>query len=68
MEINKRYFLAQDDSCHWLLIPLEKRDRFYELLNKGEEAEDEFNTEFWEKYSTGGGAEVYSFTNPEIIK
>ena len=51
-----KYFFAQDDSCHWYMIPVEKRTRWNEVnkmdidTDEGYEAWQEFND-----YLTGGG-------------
>lgn len=49
----QRISLEKDESGHDYVIPYESRERFSELMNKGEEAEDEFIDEF-EKYMCGG--------------
>lgn len=54
----KRVKAVQDDSCHWYVIPLEKSDRFYSLLDTFSLTEDygmlnKFEDEFG-KYRTGG--------------
>lgn len=52
-----RVFIGSDDDGHNYIIPLEKKDRFYILLNLGEEGEDEFIIEF-SGYMTGGGLDA----------
>lgn len=29
----KKYALVQDDSCHWYLVPWEKKDEFWEYID-----------------------------------
>lgn len=56
-----KYFFAQDESCHWYMIPVLLRER-WERLNREEtdEAEDIINTEF-SQYRTGGGISDIEF-------
>lgn len=37
------YILVQDDSCHWYIIPLEEKERFYEWAY----SEDNWDLEDW---------------------
>lgn len=58
----QKYFFAQDDSCHWYMIPAEKRQRWNEVnkmdidTDEGYEAFQEF-----EDYRTGGGISDIEF-------
>lgn len=66
---NEEFFLDQDGSSHWYMIPVSLKDRWLELINRGEdddEANDLVDSEFG-KYRTGGGITNIYFTNPRKI-
>lgn len=44
--MNPEKVLLQDDDCHWYLVELNDKERFNDLLNKGEDGEDEFIESF----------------------
>jgi len=48
----EKVYAVQDESGHWYVIPLETKDKFFNLLEK-EEDEDEFIEKF-SRYMTGG--------------
>lgn len=33
MTNRKKYALMQDDSCHWYLVPWDKKDEFWEYID-----------------------------------
>lgn len=40
----EKYFLSQDDSCHWYLIPVSKRKEWEEWRNLSEDDPASWNT------------------------
>lgn len=64
IDSNKRFCFAQDDSCHWYLIPLELKEEFENLIE--EENDDTINYNF-SKYRTSGGIKCISFSSPSYI-
>lgn len=59
-----RFYLLQDESAHWYLVPVSKADRFRELLEADGDL-DAFNNEFSEM-SLGGSPTRVSFTDPRM--
>jgi hypothetical protein len=59
----QRWCFMMDDDAHDYLIPVEKRERFDELDQMGEDGEDMLNAEF-SKYRADSIAS-YSFENPQ---
>lgn len=66
--MKQAFFFTQDDSCHWYMIPVEKRER-WNFLNMIAESQNEetseganelINDEFGE-YRTGGGISDIEF-------
>jgi hypothetical protein len=35
-EANRRFYLAQDDDCHWYVVPFAKRHEFEDWVASGE--------------------------------
>lgn len=66
--MEQKFFFTQDDSCHWYMIPVEKRDRWRQLNKRRPEIEgwdeydydDAINDEFGD-YRTGGGISDIEF-------
>lgn len=59
----QKYFFAQDDSCHWYMIPAEKRQRWNEINEMDIETDEGY--EAWqelEDYRTGGGISDIEFS------
>lgn len=59
----QRWCFAKDDDGHTFLIPAHMKAQFEELLYKDDDFE-EFNDVFYQ-YGIGGGAEGYTFTDPQ---
>lgn len=60
----KKYFFAQDDSCHWYMIPAERRKEWEKAcnLNLGtDKGYAQWCKGGWEDYMTGGGIEDIEF-------
>lgn len=61
--MGKRYFFAQDDSCHWYLVPADRRAEWTELANLPEEDERAWDAPEWAERLNGGPGS-YTFTDP----
>jgi hypothetical protein len=61
-----RYFLSQDQSSHWYLVPVEKRDEWEAWASIDEDDERAWMAP---EYATalGGGPNLVTFSDP-IIK
>lgn len=57
-----KYTFAQDDNCHWYIIPVDKVNQFYDAVEneEWEIIEDHFR-------NTGDPSD-YSFENPQKLK
>ncbi len=56
------HFFAQDESCHWYMIPVHLKEEFYKGSELDEDSEEFF--EWIDKFSyylTGGGIENIYF-------
>lgn len=52
------FFFAQDDSCHWYMIPTERREEWSKARDldlETDEGYEEWQKGDWEDYMTGGG-------------
>jgi hypothetical protein len=52
------FFFSQDDSCHWYMIPTERREEWSkagDLDLETDEGYEEWQKGNWEDYRTGGG-------------
>lgn len=64
----EEYFFDQDESSHWYMIPVRLKNRWMELISRGEddeEANDLIMREFGQ-YMTGGIQKI-KFSNPKKI-
>lgn len=59
-----RYTLVQDDSCHWYIIPADKKEDWYKW-EQSEEAELGHIPDWADHF--GSGPEAVTFTDPEIF-
>ena len=68
----KKYFFDQDESCHWYMIPSERRDEWQkakELDLETDEGYGAWEAGNWENYMTGGGISQVDFNlSDEEIK
>jgi len=61
----KKFFFSQDDSCHWYMIPVERREEWSKASDLNldtDEGYDEWQNGNWEDYRTGGGIGDIEFT------
>jgi len=58
-----RYVLVQDQSCHWYVIPTDKKAEWFQWC-ESDESEDGISPDW--AYGFGGGPESVTFTNPEV--
>lgn len=58
-----RYTLVQDESCHWYLIPADKKKEFYAWFET-EDYENGIEPDWANHF--GSGPEQVTFENPEI--
>lgn len=52
------FFFSQDDSCHWYMIPTERREEWSKARDldlETDEGYEEWQKGNWEDYMTGGG-------------
>lgn len=65
MTNRQKYFLSQDNSCHWYVIPDDKRQEWEDWCNLDEDDEASWNVpEF--AIEVGGSPFRVTFENPEI--
>lgn len=66
-QMQEQYFLDQDNSCHWYLVPVPKREEWREWCGI---AEDEDDPRGWDTPSfavaLGGGPQCVTFSQPMI--
>jgi hypothetical protein len=60
----KRYCLVKDDDGHTYLVPVEEKELFDELLDSGEDGEDDFITHF-DPMRLGCHPSCLTFTDPK---
>lgn len=60
----KYYFLDQDSSCHWYIIPVDKREEWNEWSNINEDDPRAWDAPEWAKM-LGGGISQVEFLLPE---
>jgi hypothetical protein len=61
----QKFFFSQDDSCHWYMIPVERREEWEKARDLNldrDEGYDEWQKGNWEDYMTGGGIDDIEFT------
>lgn len=61
----ERYFLAQDQSCHWYVVPVSKKDEWTKWSNIDEDDPAIDNAPDYAEM-VGGSYQLVTFTNPKI--
>lgn len=64
--LGEKYFLDQDQSCHWYLIPEKHRDDWQEYSSLDENDEFSWETPHYARRLDGHASRVV-FTNPEEL-
>jgi hypothetical protein len=59
-----RFFLDQDSSCHWYLIPEARRREWEEWADLPEDDERSWREPEWAR-ALGGGVQSVTFTDPK---
>lgn len=62
-----RYFLDQDNSSHWYIVPLDRKAEWEAWLAIDEDDEASWDAPEWAK-SIGGSPTLVTFTDPRIIE
>lgn len=62
-KIKQRYFLGQDSSCHWYLVPEDKRDSWNNWSDLDEDDKASWNCPQY-AIPLGGGPQCLTFTDP----
>lgn len=62
--MEQAYFFAQDDSCHWYMIPVEKRELWRSMSDIDIDSDEGYAA--WQEagfddYRTGGGIDDIEF-------
>ena len=61
----ERYFLGQDNDCHWYVIPESKREEWEEWRDLDEDNEESWNVPKW-ALEVGGSPSRVTFGNFEM--
>jgi len=62
---DERYFLAQDNSCHWYVVPVAREAEWSEWSQLDEDDERGWEPPGWAR-PLGGSPRLCTFTDPEI--
>ena len=62
-----RYFLDQDDSCHWYLVPMDKRNEWEYWCGLEDDCEESWEVPEWAKRLDGHPRWI-SFTDPQVYR
>jgi len=60
----QRYFFAQDDDCHWYMIPADRREEWQNAGHLNLDTDEGYEAWIkggWENYRTGGGISDIEF-------
>lgn len=61
--MNERYFLSQDQSCHWYIIPVSKREEWSKFNALDEDDPASWEVPEWAEM-IGGDYQRVTFENP----
>lgn len=62
-EVSERFFLAQDDDCHWYLVPVDKREEWSEWREIP--SDDERSWDVPDFATAIDGPHLLTFTDPQ---
>ena len=63
--MQERYFLSQDGSCHWYVVPVSRKEEWSEWRNLPEDDERAWDTPDFAQ-EVGGSPTLVTFTDPAI--
>lgn len=63
--MTERYFMAQDQSCHWYVIPIERAHDWEEWVSIPEDDERAWDAPDFAK-AVGGSPACVTFSNPIV--
>lgn len=61
----ERYFLSQDGSCHWYVVPVSKQKEWSKWTDLDEDDEAAWDAPEW-AYRIGGDPGMVEFLDPKI--